>query len=81
MAKHAGCRRFVWNYFLKQNIETYQQTQKFVFYNEMASRLPALKQEYPWLREVYSLKKHLGDHEIQADDIRAAISRSQGPVD
>ena len=44
-----GQRRFVWNYFLALNNETYKNTKKFVFYNEMGLLVPKLKKEHSWL--------------------------------
>lgn len=46
-----GNQRFIWNYFLALNIEKYQEEKKFIFYNEMSSLLPKLKEEFPFLKE------------------------------
>ena len=51
-----GCGRFIWNYMLNLNIKTYNETGKFVFYNEMANMLPKMKKtsDYIWLKETPS---------------------------
>lgn len=46
--------RFVYNHFLKTNIDTYQQTKKFVWYNDMAKLLTHLKMQLPWLKDTYA---------------------------
>ena len=50
--KTAGCCRFVYNYFLKLNIDRYAKDKTFVFNHEMVTMLPKLKEEYPFLTEV-----------------------------
>ena len=52
--QHGGNARFVWNSFLKTNIDLYKETGKFKFYHELAVSLPKLKQEYPFLTESFS---------------------------
>jgi len=52
--KTAGCCRFVYNYFLKLNIDQYAKDETFVFTHEMVTMLPLLKKEYPFLSEVFS---------------------------
>jgi len=54
LLQHGGNARFVWNTFLKTNIDYYKATGKFKFYHEMAVSLPKLKQEYPFLKESFS---------------------------
>ncbi|MBA7555907.1 IS200/IS605 family transposase ISMac7 [subsurface metagenome] len=54
LLQHGGNARFVWNYFLKINIDYYKETSKFKFYNELAVFLPKLKKEYPFLKESFS---------------------------
>ena len=53
--KTFGCSRFVFNYFLEMWNETYKETGKGLTYNLCSKQLPALKQEYEWLREVDSI--------------------------
>jgi len=54
LAKHFGCCRFVYNYFLEQRIEKYKETKKGSTYQENQNQLPAMKDELPWLKEVGS---------------------------
>ncbi len=54
LLQHGGNARFVWNTFLKTNIDLYKETGKFKFYHELAVSLPKLKQEYPFLTESFS---------------------------
>jgi len=54
LLQHGGNVRFVYNYFLKQNIDYYNETKKFKFYHELATSLPKLKQEYSFLKESFS---------------------------
>lgn len=43
--------RYVWNHFLSANKEQHQNTKKFIFYHEMATSIPKLKQEHDFLKE------------------------------
>jgi len=52
--KSVGSIRFVYNYFLKLNKEKYEKEKQFIFNNEMIKKLPSLKEEYPFLKEVFS---------------------------
>ena len=54
LAKHFGCARFVYNYFLNQRIEKYRLTGKSDNYNAQAKTLTELKkqEETAWLKEV-----------------------------
>lgn len=54
LLQQGGNSRFVWNYFLKQNIDYYKETGKFRFYHELATSLPDLKKEYEFLKESFS---------------------------
>ncbi len=54
LLQHGGNSRFLWNYFLKQNIDYYKETGKFKFYHELAILLPKLKKEYSFLSESFS---------------------------
>ncbi len=54
LLQHGGNARFVYNYFLKQNIDYYNKTKKFKFYYELATSLPKLKREFPFLKESFS---------------------------
>lgn len=54
LAKHFGCARFVYNYFLNQRQEQYRLTGKSDNYNAQAKTLTELKkqEETAWLKEV-----------------------------
>ena len=54
LAKHFGCARFVYNYFLNQRQEQYRLTGKSDNYNAQAKTLTELKkqEETAWLSEV-----------------------------
>jgi putative transposase len=54
LLQQGGNARFVWNYFLKINIDYYKERGKFKFYHELAVFLPKLKKEYPFLKESFS---------------------------
>ena len=56
LAKHFGCARFVYNYFLNQRIEQYSLTGKSDNYNAQAKTLTELKkqEDTAWLKEVNS---------------------------
>ncbi|AIQ65411.1 transposase [Paenibacillus stellifer] len=50
-----GCCRFVFNHFLVKWSETYAATGKGLSYNACATQLPALKQQFEWLKSVDSI--------------------------
>jgi putative transposase len=54
MKSVGGAVRYLYNYFLKVNIDEYQATKKFVWYNQMATELVDLKKQHTWLTETYS---------------------------
>ena len=49
--KTFGCKRFVYNYFLRLRIDTYAETKKTLSYNACSKRLTDLKRELPFLLE------------------------------
>ncbi len=55
-AKHFGCVRFVYNYFLKKRIDSYEKDKTSISYYEMQAELPVLKknEKTKWLKEVNS---------------------------
>ena len=53
--KTIGCSRFVFNHFLSIWNDIYKETGKGLTYHTCSSRLPALKKEYEWLKEVDSI--------------------------
>src|SRR5699024_12288793 len=50
-----GCSRFVFNHFLATWKDTYKETGKGLTYHSCSSKLPSLKNEYAWLKEVDSI--------------------------
>src|SRR5699024_8509805 len=53
--KTIGCSRFVFNHFLATWKDTYKETGKGLTYHSCSSKLPSLKNEYLWLKEVDSI--------------------------
>jgi putative transposase len=49
-----GTRRFVYNYFLAKRQVYYEETGQSLRYEDCANELPALKQEFPWLKASHS---------------------------
>jgi putative transposase len=49
-----GCARWWWNHALNLNNETYKATGKGLSRQGYNDRLPALKAEFPWLKDCYS---------------------------
>jgi IS605 OrfB family transposase len=52
--KTVGSCRFVYNHFLQLNIESYVKDEKFIFNTAMINMLPELKEQFPFLEEVFS---------------------------
>ncbi|MCM3270587.1 IS200/IS605 family element RNA-guided endonuclease TnpB [Paenibacillus elgii] len=50
-----GCARFVFNYFLARWNDTFQETGRGLSYQTCATGLPALKKEWPWLKDTDSI--------------------------
>jgi putative transposase len=50
LAQTFGCCRFVYNWGLSTRKTAYFQQGKSLSYNDLAAMLPALKEQYPWLR-------------------------------
>ncbi|XCA83478.1 IS200/IS605 family element RNA-guided endonuclease TnpB [Exiguobacterium mexicanum] len=66
IAKTIGCSRFVFNHFLAKWEETYEATGRGLSYGSCSKKIPVLKQEFDWLREVDSTSvqssvKHLAE--------------------
>ncbi|WP_197143525.1 helix-turn-helix domain-containing protein, partial [Lysinibacillus sphaericus] len=55
IAKTIGCSRFVFNHFLGMWNDVYKETGKGLTYNSCSARLPQLKMELEWLKEVDSI--------------------------
>jgi putative transposase len=52
--KSAGCSRFVYNKLLELSIAEYDRTGKFILGWDLSTKIPVLKKEFPWLKEVYA---------------------------
>src|SRR5690625_4511040 len=52
--KTIGCSRFVFNHYLALWNDSYKKTGKGLTYHSCSSKLPTLKNEYEWLKEVDS---------------------------
>ncbi len=55
LRKTFGSCRFVFNRFLAEWNQAFTETNKGLSYNTCATQLPALKQEFEWLKEVDSI--------------------------
>jgi len=64
-----GCRRFVYNWGLEQKQKAYQEGKK-VNVLDIAYKLPELKEEFPWLKDVYSQS-----HQATLRDLDMAFTR------
>ncbi len=51
LAQTFGCCRFVYNWGLSIRKTAYFQHGQSLDYNDLAAMLPALKEQYPWLRD------------------------------
>lgn len=54
LAKHFGCTRYIYNWALASKIETYRLTKKTENFISLGNKLPKLKEEFEWLKEVNS---------------------------
>ena len=54
LSKHFGHCRFVYNHFLQVKIDHYKSTKKTITWQDLATQLPQLKDEYEWLNEIGS---------------------------
>lgn len=53
--KTIGCARYIYNYFLTQKINIYQETKQSLTYNQCSKLLTELKKQILWLKEVDSM--------------------------
>ena len=74
-----GYNRFVWNQMLNMMIERYQNNPEAPFLNAFAldTLLPALKTEYPWLKEAESSSLQTTNHDL-VDAYRKFFKKHQG---
>jgi putative transposase len=54
LSKHFGCCRYVYNHFLAQRIEEYEDNQRSLKRSDNEKELPILKRDMSWLKEVGS---------------------------
>lgn len=54
MLQIAGNNRWLWNHFLRLNIEEYTKSKKFIFRYDLQKLLPGLKKNHLWLKESYA---------------------------
>ena len=54
LAKHFGCVRYIYNWALGTKIEKYKTEKKTENFISLGNKLPELKKEFPWLKEVNS---------------------------
>ena len=54
MISVGGSSRFVFNYFLKQNINQYQIDKKFIWHFDMNKKLTHVKKQFTWLYDTYN---------------------------
>ena len=52
--KHIGCSHYIWNWALAKQEENHKNGEKYISAFTMIKRLPSLKDENPWLKEVSS---------------------------
>ena len=83
LAQHFGCKRFVYNHFLDQRKQHYEQTGQGLSYKDTASQLIDLKNdgEHDWLRDVnaQSLQQSLMDLDVAYKNFFECIEkRKQG---
>jgi len=54
LAKHFGCARYIYNWALASKIESYEKSKKTENFISLGNKLPELKKELTWLKEVNS---------------------------
>jgi len=52
--KHFGCTRYIYNYGLNLKTSTYQKDKVQLHITNIITKLPKLKEDLPWLKEVNS---------------------------
>ena len=79
--KHIGCCRFIYNQMLAKEIESYNQGEKYSGQFGMINKLPELKEDFPWLKEVSSasLQLELGDLHTAYQNFFRRVKKKQNP--
>ena len=71
LLQFSGSRRFIWNWALEQKQTAYKEDKTNLNYYDLATMLPALKQEpeYSWLSESHSqiLQQSLRDLDVEIE--------------
>lgn len=77
--KTFGCKRFVYNYFLRLRIDTYAETKKTLGFYECCKRLTDLKRELPFLLEPdkCALQNALRDLDKAYDNFFGTVNSSR----
>ena len=72
MRSVGGAVRYLYNHFLKINIDEYQLTKKFVWQFDMCKQLTELKKHNPWLSDTYSqvLQQSISDLDTALKNIK-----------
>jgi len=75
MLSVGGSVRFVFNHFLRRNIDQYQIDKKFIWYYDMTSELTSLKKDKIWLTETYAqvLQQSLKDLDQALKNIKRGL--------
>ena len=55
LAQTFGCVRFIYNFGLATRSTAYKEQGKKLYYNDLSALLPALKEQFPWLKDVSSV--------------------------
>ena len=76
-----GCCRFVFNHFLSRRIELYKDSGETLNYNACSAGLTALKDDFPWLREVdaIGLQSSLRDLDFAYQNFFRRVKKGEKP--
>jgi putative transposase len=55
LAQTFGCVRFIYNFGLSTRSTAYKEQGKNLSYNDLSALLPALKEQFPWIKDVSSV--------------------------
>jgi putative transposase len=55
LAQTFGCVRFIYNFGLTTRSTAYKEQGKKLYYHDLSALLPALKEQFPWLKDVSSV--------------------------
>lgn len=79
--KHIGCCRFIYNYFLAEELKSYRQGNKYSGKFNLINKLPDLKEQYFWLNDVSasSLQIILGDLNDAYQNFFRRVKKKQNP--